>query len=66
MMQSNLMPKHRLIPVSTNLRHSICPTFLAQVMPKSTEIFGMTFAKIGHIECLEFAGTEMNRHSGKT
>ena len=25
-----------------------------------------TFAKIGHIERLKFAGTEMNQHSGKT
>ena len=27
---------------------------------------GMTFAKIGYIERLKFAGTEMNQHSGKT
>ena len=39
---------------------------LAQVMPKFTEKSGMTFAKIGHIERLNFAGTEMNQHSGKT
>ena len=39
---------------------------LAQVMPKYTEIFGMTFAKIGHIERLKISGTEMNQHSGKT
>jgi hypothetical protein len=39
--------------------------FLAQVMPKFTNFFGMTFAKIGHIEHLKFAGTEMNQHSGK-
>ena len=39
---------------------------LAQVMPKFTEKSGMTFAKIGHIERLKFAGTEMNQHSGKT
>jgi hypothetical protein len=35
-------------------------------MPKFTEKSGMTFAKIGHIECLKFAGTKMNQHSGKT
>jgi hypothetical protein len=29
--------------------------FLAQVMPKFTKNFGMTFAKIGHIERLKFA-----------
>ena len=45
MMKSKLMPEHHLIPVSTNLRHSTCPSFLAQVILKSTEIFGMTFAK---------------------
>ena len=45
MIKSNFMLKHHLIPVSTNLKHSICPTFLEQVMPKSMEIFGMTFAK---------------------
>ena len=39
---------------------------LAQVMPKFTEKSGMTFAKIGHIEHLKFARTEMNQHSGKT
>ena len=39
---------------------------LAKVMPKFTEKSGMTFAKIGHIERLKFAGTEMNQHSGKT
>ena len=39
---------------------------LAQVMPKFTEKYGMTFPKIGHIERLKFAGTEMNQHSGKT
>jgi len=35
-------------------------------MPKFTEKSGMTFAKIGHIERLKFAETEMNQHSGKT
>ena len=35
---------------------------LAQVMPKFTEKSGMTFAKIGHIERLKFAGTEINQH----
>ena len=40
--------------------------FLAQVMPKFMKNFGMTFAKIGHIERLKFAGTEMNQHSSKT
>ena len=45
MIKSNLMPEHCLILVPVNPRHSICPTFLAQVMPKSTENFGMTFAK---------------------
>ena len=39
---------------------------LAQVMLKFTEKTGMTFAKIGHIKLLKFAGTEMNQHSGKT
>jgi hypothetical protein len=39
---------------------------LAQVMPKFTEKSSMTFAKIGHIERLKFAGTKMNQHSGKT
>ena len=39
---------------------------LAQVMPKFTEKSGMTFARIGHIERLKFAGMEMNQHSGKT
>ena len=39
---------------------------LAQVMLKFTEKSSMTFAKIGHIERLKFAGTEMNQHSGKT
>ena len=34
-------------------------------MPKFTEKSGMTFAKIGYIERLKFAGTEMNQHSGK-
>ena len=38
---------------------------LAQVMLKFTEKFGITFAKIGHIERLKFAGTEMNQHSAK-
>ena len=27
--------------------------------------FGMTFAKKGHAECQNFAGTEMNQHSGE-
>ena len=45
MIKRNLMPEHHLILVSTNLRHLICPTFLAQVIPKSTEIFGMTSPK---------------------
>jgi len=35
-------------------------------MLKFTEKSGMTFAKIGHIERLKFAGTKMNQHSGKT
>ena len=39
---------------------------LAQVMQKFMEKSGMTFAKIGHIERLKFAGREMNQHSGKT
>ena len=39
---------------------------VAQLMPKFNEKSGMTFAKIGHIERLKFAGTEMNQHSGKT
>ena len=39
---------------------------LAQVMLKSTENSGMTFAKKGYIEGLKFAGMEINRHSGKT
>ena len=39
---------------------------LAQVMLKFTKKSGMTFAKIGHIERLKFAGTEMNQHFGKT
>ena len=38
---------------------------LAQVLPEFTEKSGMTFAKIGHIERLKFAGTEMNQHSAK-
>ena len=40
--------------------------YLAQIMPKFTENFGMTFAKNGHIERLKFTGTEMNQHSGVT
>ena len=40
--------------------------FLAQVMPKFTENFGMTFAKKWNIEGLKFARTEMNQHSSKT
>jgi len=39
---------------------------LAQVMLKFMEKFGMTFAKIGYIERLKFAGTEMDQHSSKT
>ena len=39
---------------------------LAQIMLKFKENFGMTFAKIGHIQRLKFAGMEMNQHSGKT
>jgi hypothetical protein len=39
---------------------------LAQVMLKSTENSGMTFAKKGHIGRLKFAGTKINQHSGKT
>ena len=39
---------------------------LAQAMLKFIEKSGMTFAKIGHIERLKFAGMEMNQHSGKT
>ena len=42
---ANVLPEGNLIPVPANPGHSICPTFLAQVMPKSTENFGMTFAK---------------------
>ena len=34
----------------------------AEIMENS----GITFAKIGHIERLKFAGTEMNQHSSKT
>jgi hypothetical protein len=40
--------------------------FLAQDIQKFTKNFGMTFAKIGHIEHLKFTETEMNQHSGKT
>ena len=61
-----VLPEVHLIPVAENPGPFICPTFLAQVMTKSTENFGMTFAKNGHSECLEFAETEMNQHSGKT
>ena len=39
---------------------------LAQVMPKFMEKSDMTFAKIGHIKRLKFAGMEMNLHSDKT
>ena len=39
---------------------------IAQAMSKFTEKSGITFAKIGHIERLKFAGTEINQHSGKT
>ena len=42
---AHVLPEGCLIPVPTNPGHSICPTFLAQVMPKSTENVGMTFAK---------------------
>ena len=40
--------------------------FVAQVMPKFTENFGIPLLKSGQIENLKFAGTEMNQHSGKT
>ena len=46
MMKINLMTERRLIHVSPNPGHSICTTLLAQVMPKSTENFCMTIAKI--------------------
>ena len=53
--------------LNTQIRGTRCFLhMLAQVMPKFTEKSGMTFAKIGHIERLKFAGTEMNQHSGKT
>ena len=65
MMKSNLMPEHRLILIPANPGNSTCLTFLAQVMAKSTENFGMTFAKNVTYH-LKFVGREMNRHSGKT
>ena len=37
---------------------------LAKVMPKFTKIFGMTFAKNVTYGVPEFAGTEVNQHSG--
>ena len=37
---------------------------LAKVMPKFTENFGMTFAKNRAYGVPEFAGTEVNQHSG--
>ena len=36
--------------------------FLAQVMPKFMEYFGMTLLESAHIERLKFAGMEMNQH----
>ena len=39
--------------------------YLAQIMPKFTENFSMTFAKNRTYGVPEFAGTEVNRHSGK-
>ena len=36
--------------------------FLAQVMPKFTENFGMTLLESAHVERLKFAGMEMNQH----
>ena len=43
---------------------TICPIF-SKVMPKFTKKFGMTFAKKGTYGVPEFAGTEVNRRSGK-
>jgi hypothetical protein len=43
---------------------TICPIF-SKVMPKFTKNFGMTFAKKGTYGVPEFAGTEVNRRSGK-
>ena len=40
-----VFPEGRLIPIAANPTHSICPSFLAQVMLKSTKKMGMTFAK---------------------
>ena len=36
--------------------------FLAQVMPKFTENFGMTFLESAHIEHVKFSRMEMNQH----
>ena len=48
------------------IRHLLCSKFKdynSMTKPKKS---GMTFAKKGHIKRLEFAGTEINQHSGKT
>ena len=67
------LPERKLIDVPANSRASwvpadisqiICPIF-SKVMPKFTKNFGMTFAKKGTYGVPEFAGTEVNRCSGK-
>ena len=48
------------------IRHLMCSKFKDYNSTAKPKISGMTFAKKGHIECLKFAGTEINQHSGKT
>ena len=45
-------------------KYPICPIF-SKVMLKFTENFSMTFAENRTYGAPEFAGTEVNRHSGK-
>ena len=48
------------------IRHLLCSRFKDYNLMAKSKKSGMTFAKKGHIEHLEFAGMEINQHSGKT